>query len=364
VAYAFTFTAAFTGYNSIAGAREEWTSCAAVAGFGTGVNGVGFEVIRPDSWRKTLAAGSNGMLVHVHCRSDSFSGDAEIVRILDVNGALVFALTRLSTGIIRATGATGFTTSDSNTVVNAAANTKYDIGYLFSNTVGAGRLEVRINGARENSLTSSAFAGGTLAAFRVDPLSLVVQPRGIMLGAVLVLQSVTYDAVAVQQDSAVWADTSGFPWVGNRSKFGLVVNGAGTYEAGTAWTANGAPTPHECVDDIGPGDQDATHISLNAIAGNDTDRCSFTMADLPSNTSSVTHVCHKAQMRSAPTGTTAKIKLFLDNGTIVEGSEETLPTDATYTNRQVNHMDAPGSSGWTRPQVNAVQSGVRGTSIV
>jgi len=365
VAYTKKFTDTCSSYAPaspalvLALAKERWTSCTSVAGSEAGYLGIGGAVIEPQGWVKTLS-GSNGWLLRVHMKFSTAAPTlaSEIIRLQDTNGALVWKLERLPSGVMRASGAAGFTQTDGTTVLAADPSYhKFDIGYLYSTSAGAGRLEVRANGTRENALTSSAFSGGTLPSFSVTG-GVVLQPVSINLTNTGGNQR-TLDAIGVQHDSAVWADTSGLPWLGTRNKFFLLPSGVGTYN-GPNWVANGDTTLPACVDEV-PEDGDATYASNNTVAGTSADRVSFAMQDLPSNTTDVAWVALTAAVRGAPINTTVSIKQFLDQaGTIADGAAHTvpeIPLSGAYVQIQDHFELDPSGATWTKNRVNSIQAG-------
>lgn len=360
MAFAFAFTDCIAGYNTLAGAQELYTSCAGAGSFGVGSNGIGFSVTDPLTWLKTLGL-SNGWAINTHLTFSAVGGNVEFLRLIDANGLLVLAITRLNTGFLQLTGASGFTTQTASThVVGGGVLTKIDVAFFYASSGGNGRVEVQVNGSRVNELTSSAFTGGTVAGFSIGggvlaPTSFVIRNGG---GA-----SITLDAIGVQTSTTLWADP--FPgFVGNKAKFALFANADGTYAPGSNWAAQNAPTVHEAIDET-PGDQDATYIMTNTLSGGGSvlDRCSWQFGDMPSNTTNVSHVAHTMQVRSAPAATNATINGFLDNGTIGEGASVALPVSGLYSRIQDNAMNAPGSTGWTKNQVNAISGGVRVTAL-
>jgi hypothetical protein len=178
----------------------------------------------------------------------------------------------------------------------------------------------------------------------------------------------TLDATAAQHDSAVWADTSSTPWVGNKAKYVIRPSSDGTYTPGSNWVVGaagvGGPAVYQAVNEA-VGDQDSSYITTNTLTGGGSvlDRASWNMQDVPSNTTNISHISHTYQARAAPPLTTATINGFLDNGTLGDGTSHTMPSDGSYIRQQDNYMLAPGAVPWTKTTVNAIAAGVRVTGL-
>ena len=368
MAYAPTFTDTFSGYNTLQGARELWTSCVGSGAFGVGNLGVGNSVLSPATWQKTLTAG-NGWIISAHVAfGPLITANAEVFRLVDQNGALIVSVTRLTTGVVQVvTGGASSITANSATAIVATAYHKIDVGFLYATGAGLGRLEVRIDGIRENSLTSTAFGGGTLAAFAITGSPAPLQPKALIIGNTIGAQTVTWDAVGVQQDTVVWPDpNSGF--INNRSKFILRPDADSTFVPGSNWVVgvSGAsgPAVFQAVNELS-GDMDASYITTNIALGGGSalDRCSWKFGSVPTNTTSISWVAHTQQVRSAPSGTLATINTFLYNGATSDGVANAIPSDAAYHRIQDHYTTEPGGLPWNKVLINAVDGGVRITSL-
>jgi hypothetical protein len=371
MAYQRRFFSGFCGYNTAALMAEEWTSVGTVAAFPIGNNSIGFSCQNPQN---CVVSSSDtdlalqqvaGWQVTMSLSFAASGGIAqEFLRLEDLIPNTCVQFFRQPSKFIRVNCPSGFgAVTDNATQIQDNTYTAIDIGYFQSAT--SGRLEVRVNGTRIAALTSNAYSGGLLASTNMSsfvPASLRLVNGG---GG----GPITYDYIGVLQDTAAWADTPTQVWPGVLLKGVQRPSGNGTYATGTQWLPSGALTyweaTHEAIND-----HDFTYNVYNGIPSSvPSDRISVALQSTAANLSVVRWVCQKSSLRMSPAGSTAAVKLFLDNSSVPGGALQdqaaptSLDTGAAYKYIQQNYDFANGATAWTPALINGSQIGVLATAL-
>lgn len=346
---------------------EEWTSVgsATFTAMGGGNNGVGAACIAPQncvlssSDPKLAITASQGWQITL---SASFApgSSEEFLRIEDLVPNVCIQFFRQPSKFIRANCPSGFgAITDTVTQIADSTYTVIDIGYFQSGTVG--RLEVRVNGARIASLTSSVYTNGTVGTLASTNMG-TFTPSQIRL--VNAGNSITYDYIGIKQDTAAWSDTPTQVWPGVQLKGILRPNGNGTYASGSQWAnvgGGGNVTDLYLPIDEAVNDHDTSYDVYNGVpAAVTSDRMSVTMENSPSNMGTIAWVCNKQSLRTSPGGVTGTVKLGCDTssggGSLVETAALACDTSQAWRTFQQNLDTAPGGAAWTPALLTAAQS--------
>jgi hypothetical protein len=157
--------------------------------------------------------------------------------------------------------------------------------------------------------------------------------------------------------SVIISDTSGAaPWnaaLGDKRMYCLLPTG----DSSVAWTPS-AGSNYQCVDDAIPGasDGDSTYVEHSA-ASDAIDL--YTQADLPAGIVGIVGVildleARKTDAGALPGGGSFKSQIK-HSVTTTDGAAKTLTT--TYECHRTMFIDCPGSTGWTKAQVDALLAG-------
>lgn len=193
-------------------------------------------------------------------------------------------------------------------VVTAEAYQHIECMVTFSQTVGT--VEVRVNGVTVTSLTGI----DTVASSLVECSQLVFCDTGSA-------------AMTIDMDDLYAYDSNGSynnTFIGDRRVLTLKPN-ANTIQAD--WTAVGAATGYECIDDTTP-DGDTTYIGAS-VAGSPGAISEFGLEDLPDGISAISAVYLVGMMRKTEAGD-ADIQMSVVSG-VVEGNGTNRPITEIYT---------------------------------
>lgn len=246
-----------------------------------------------------------------------------------------------STGTITAhRGSVGGTAlgTTATPVVTASAYQHIEAVVLFSQTVGT--IEVRVNG-----VTVLTLSGQDTCATSLVECSQVILGGGNGGSAV----SHYLDDIYAYDDTGSYNNT----FIGDRRVLTLFPN-ANTATAD--WTAVGAATGYECIDEASP-DDDTTYITASTTGFSS----QFGLSNLPAGVSLVSGVVMVERARKTEAGT-ANTQI-----SIVSGASTTAGTDKplteVYTYRQdVFELDPATAAPFTPTAVDALQFKIERTA--
>lgn len=249
-----------------------------------------------------------------------------------------------STGIIavkRGAANSGTLLGDSGTpALTANAYQHVECVVLFSQTVGT--VEVRVNGVTVVSLSGQDTCATAL-----------VECSQVALGAIVGTGSSTMD---VYMDDMLCYDNTGSynnTFIGDRRVLTLYPN-ANTATAD--WTAVGAATGYECIDETNP-DEDTTYITASTVGM----VSEFGLEDLPDGVSVINAVVMVERARKTEAGTANTQVSIVSGASTTAGVDK--PLTEVYTYRQdVFQIDPASAAPFTPTEVDALKFKVERTA--
>lgn len=266
-----------------------------------------------------------------------------VVEFRDAANTAQISIGVQSTGVIYARRGTmnGGTLlgSSASPAVTAEAYNHIECLVFFSQTVGS--IEVRVNGVTVLSLTGQ----DTCATANVE-CSQVVLAGGIGGGAP---SNQLLDDVFAYDETGSYNNT----FIGDRRVLTLFPN-ANTATAD--WTAVGAASGYECIDEASP-DDDTTYITSSTV--NDTSE--FGLQDLPAGVSTISGVVMVERARKTEAGAANTQVSVVSGASSTAGADKPLTEVYTY-RHDVFEVDPASAAPFTPSEVDALKFKVKRTA--
>ena len=261
----------------------------------------------------------------------------------DAGNADQITITLETTGIIsvRRGSVSGTSLGDSGTPVFTAETYQHvEVLVFFSQTVGT--VEVRINGVTVVSLSGV----DTVATALVECSQVVI--GGINSGA----STFNVDDFFAYDDTGSFNNT----FIGDRRVLTLFPN---SNTAQADWTAVGAATGYECIDEASP-DGDTTYITAG-VPGSPGAISEFGIQNLPAGVSAISAVVVVEMARKTEAGTANTQWSIISGASESAGADK--PMTEIYTYRQdVFETDPASAAPFTPSEVDGLQIKVERTA--
>lgn len=231
--------------------------------------------------------------------------------------------------------------SSASPAVTAAAYNHIEAVVFFSNTVGT--VEVRVNGVTVVSLSGV----DTVYTANVEASQVVIGNH--IAGEAGVNPRMDIDDVFCYDTTTSYNNT----FIGDRRVLTLFPN-ANTATAD--WTAVGAATGYECIDETNP-DDDTTYITAATVGL----ESQFGLQNLPAGISVVNAVVMVERARKTEAGTANTQVSAVSGASITAGADKPLTEVYTY-RHDVFQTDPASAAPFTPSEVDALQFKVERTA--
>ncbi len=335
---AVVYMDSFAHYATSDLARKGWTSngtAAVIAGggrFGSGALNAPNNVTGNGNATRSVPAGSTFVVGFAFRPTGSHVAASQLVTLLDAGTAQV-DLRYNTDGTLSVTrNGTALTGGTSTATLLVGGWNHLEWRVTISNSVGANTCQVRLNGVVIITVATGQDVQNTANA----------SANQVRVGAQL-----NPSATVTWSFSDLFVD-DGTDFLGDMRVCYLAPTSAGT---STQWTATGAATGWDCVDDAAP-DDDTTYVTSGTAGDLDL----YNLADLPFTPTSVAAVQTVILHRKDDAGVRTIAPTVRSGGTNYDGSNTNVGDSYAY-DVQVRTTDPATAAAWAVSSVNNLQLG-------